>query len=49
VQGEPLRVKPERWLSAGGEPVRLFATLQDAAFRPVAILAPGRETTRNGG
>jgi hypothetical protein len=36
VQGEPLRVRPERWLSAGGEPVRLFATLQDAAFRPVA-------------
>ena len=36
VQGEPLRVRPERWLSAGGEPVRLFATLQDQAFRPVA-------------
>jgi len=36
VQGEPLRVRPERWLAAGGEPVRLFATLQDAAFRPVA-------------
>jgi hypothetical protein len=36
VQGEPLRVKPERWLFAGGEPVRLAATLQDDAFRPVA-------------
>lgn len=36
VQGEPLRVKPERWLTAGGEPVKLFATLQDAAFHPVA-------------
>ncbi len=35
VQGEPLRVRPERWLSAAGEPVRLFATLQDAAFRPL--------------
>ena len=36
VQGEPLRVRPERWLAAAGEPVRLFATLQDAAFRPVS-------------
>ncbi len=36
VQGEPLRVRAERWLAAGGEPVRLFATLQDSAFRPVA-------------
>jgi hypothetical protein len=36
VQGEPLRVRPERWLAASGEPVRLFATLQDSAFRPVA-------------
>ena len=36
VQGEPLRVRPERWLAAGGEAVRLFATLQDAEFRPVA-------------
>jgi len=35
VQGEPLRVKPERWLAAGGEPVRLFASLQDSAYRPV--------------
>jgi hypothetical protein len=36
VQGEPLRVRPERWLSASGEPVRLFATLQDESFRPVS-------------
>jgi len=36
VQGEPLRVQPERALSASGETVRLFATLQDAAFRPQA-------------
>jgi len=36
VQGEALRVRPERWLTASGEPVRLLATLQDAAFRPVA-------------
>ena len=36
VQGEPLRVVPERWLTPAGEPVRLFATLQDDTFRPVA-------------
>jgi hypothetical protein len=36
VQGEPLRVRPERWLASGGEPVRLFATLQDPSFRAVA-------------
>jgi len=36
VQGEPLRVRPERWLSANGERVRLFASLQDESFRPVA-------------
>ena len=35
VQGEPLRVQPERWLSARGEPVRLLASLQDAEFKPV--------------
>ena len=35
AQAEPLRVRPERWLAAGGEPVRLFATLQDSVFRPV--------------
>ena len=36
VQGEPLRVKPERWLTARGEEVRLFASLQDAEFKPVS-------------
>jgi hypothetical protein len=36
VQAEPLRVRPERWLAARGELVRLFASLQDAAFKPVA-------------
>jgi hypothetical protein len=36
VQGEPLRVKPERWLTARGEAVRLFASLQDAQFKPVS-------------
>ena len=36
AQAEPLRVRPERWLSSGGEAVHLFATLQDAAFRPLA-------------
>jgi hypothetical protein len=36
VQGEPLRVRPERWLATADEPMRLFATLQDAEFRPVA-------------
>ena len=36
VQGEPLRVKPERWLTARGEAVRLFASLQNSSFQPVA-------------
>jgi hypothetical protein len=36
VQGEPLRVKPEQWLAARGEPVRLLASLQDREFRPLA-------------
>jgi hypothetical protein len=36
VQGEPLRVRPERWLSARGEPVRLLASLQDRDFKPLA-------------
>jgi hypothetical protein len=36
VQGEPLRVRPERWLAAAGEPVRLLAGLQDREFRPVS-------------
>ncbi len=35
VQGEPLRVKPERWLTASGEVVRLFASLQSPDFKPV--------------
>ena len=49
VQGEPLRVRPERWLSSSGEAVRLDATLQDEAYRPVAgaavegeLSGPGR-------
>jgi hypothetical protein len=45
VQAEPLRVRPERWLTAGGEPVRLIATLQDAAFAPVAGAAVEAEVT----
>lgn len=36
VQGEPLRVRPERWLTPHGEALRLFATLQDPSFRPVS-------------
>ncbi|MGH7724387.1 MAG: hypothetical protein ACREOU_03070 [Candidatus Eiseniibacteriota bacterium] len=35
AQTEPLRLVPERPLVTRGEPVRLAATLQDAAFRPV--------------
>jgi hypothetical protein len=48
VQGEPLRVRPERWLFAGGERVRLFATLQDAQFRPVAGAAVEGELLAGG-
>ncbi|HTM57352.1 MAG TPA: hypothetical protein VL123_02935 [Candidatus Udaeobacter sp.] len=48
VQGEPLRVRPERWVAASGDPVRLFATLQDTAFRPVAGAAIEGELTRSG-
>ncbi len=36
AQTEPLRLVPERPLVTRGEPVRLAATLQDAAFRPIA-------------
>ena len=36
VQGEPLRVRVEHGVTPRGEPVRLFASLQDAAFRPMA-------------
>jgi len=49
VQGEPLRVRPERWLTATGEPVRLFATLQDDAFRPVAGALVEAEVAASGG
>jgi hypothetical protein len=45
VQGEPLRVAPERRLTPGGEPVRLVATLQDEAFRPLAGAAVTGEAT----
>lgn len=53
VQGEPLRVRPERWLFATGERVRLFASLQDEAFRPVAgarvtaVASDGRGQSRS--
>lgn len=36
VQGEALRIRPDRWLSASGEPVKLLATLQDEQLRPVS-------------
>ena len=49
VQGEPLRVRPERWLAASGEPVLLFATLQDSAFRPLAGARLEGEAARVGG
>jgi hypothetical protein len=50
VQGEPLRVRPERWLAAGGESVRLLASLQDDAFRPVAdATLEGEATDGRGG
>lgn len=49
VQGEPLRVRPERWLTAGGEAVRLFATLQDASFQPVAGATVRGEIALDGG
>jgi hypothetical protein len=50
VQGEPLRVAPGRALTPGGEPVRLFATLQDDTFRPVAgATIEGEATDARGG
>lgn len=49
VQGEPLRVRPERWLAASGEPVRLFASLQDSAFRPIAGAKVEGEASLAGG
>jgi hypothetical protein len=45
VQGEPLRIRPERWLASSGEPVRLFATLQDDQFRPVSGASVEGEVT----
>lgn len=49
VQGEPLRVTPERRLVAGGEPVRLDAILQDASFKPVTGAEVRGELTGPGG
>ncbi|HEY3215449.1 MAG TPA: hypothetical protein VGK93_03055 [Candidatus Eisenbacteria bacterium] len=49
VQGEPLRVRPERWLSPRGETVRLFASLQDEQFRPVAGATLEAEIQGRGG
>ena len=49
VQAEPLRVRPERWLSVGGEVVRLLATLQDSEFRPVTQAVVEADVTDAGG
>jgi len=49
VQGEPLRIRPERWLVASGEPLRLHASLQDRSFRPVAGARVEGEVTDAGG
>ena len=50
MQGEPLRIRPERWLTPAGEAVRLFATLQDSQFRPVAgALIEGEIQDASGG
>jgi hypothetical protein len=49
VQAEPLRVRPERWLTTAGEPVRLFATLQDDQFRPVGGASVEGEMVGPGG
>jgi hypothetical protein len=49
VQGEPLRVRPERWLADGGDAVRLIATLQDESFRPVAGAQVGGEVVEASG
>ena len=48
VQGEPLRVRPERWLVARGEPVRLIASLQDKDFQPVAGAVVAGEVVGSG-
>lgn len=49
VQGEPLRVTPERRLVAGGESVRLDAILQDVAFKPLSGADVRGEITGPGG
>ncbi len=49
VQAEPLRVSPERWLTPAGESVRLLATLQDAAFQPIAGAAIEADATDGAG
>jgi len=49
VQGEPLRVRPDRWLSASGEPVKLLATLQDASLQPVSGAEVAGELTNDAG
>jgi hypothetical protein len=49
VQGEALRIRPERWLTSSGEPLRLFATLQDSAFRPIATARIEGQVTLPGG
>jgi hypothetical protein len=49
VQGEPLRVRPERWLSARGEPMRLLASLQDREFKPLSGATVEGEVQDQGG
>ncbi len=49
VQGEPLRVRPDRWVASAGEPMRLLATLQDDAFQPVAGATVSGEATDGAG
>jgi len=49
VQGDPVRVQPDRWLAANGEPVRLLATVQDASLRPVAGAAVAGELKSESG
>ena len=50
VQGEPVRVRPDRWLASSGEPVRWLATVQDAALHPLAgATVSGEVRAENGG
>jgi len=49
VQGDPLRVRPDRWLAASGEPVRLLASLQDASLRPLSGADVSGELTDGAG